>query len=100
MSHLKVYGIYHSVHSSYGPSRKETLPRGYKTLFILNSTEHEVYHAHKCWLFNIYKHDKYSIWELESKKVLSFQHYIFYEQLKFHAQLSWAWNFFITGLIL
>ena len=24
------------------------LARGYKTLFIPNSTEHEIYHAHKC----------------------------------------------------
>ena len=42
-------------------------PRDYKTFFMLNSTEHEIYHAHKCsnanncWHFNIYKHDKYKI---------------------------------------
>ena len=23
-------------------------PKGYKTFFMLNSTEHEIYHAHKC----------------------------------------------------
>ena len=27
---------------------KQTLVRGYKTFFMLNSTEHEIYHAHKC----------------------------------------------------
>ena len=38
-------------------------------------------------------HDKYSIWELESKKSLFFQHFSFYEELKlFHAQLSVAYN--------
>ena len=34
-----------------GPSRKEHLkirPQGYKTFFMLNSTEHKIYHAHKC----------------------------------------------------
>ena len=42
-------------------------PRGYKTLTMLNSAEHEIYPAHKCqnanycWHFNIYKHDKYNI---------------------------------------
>ena len=29
-------------------------PRGYKTLFMLNSAEHEIYPAHKCWHFRIY----------------------------------------------
>ena len=35
-------------------------PRGYKTFFILNSAEHEIYPAHKCqnanncWHLNIY----------------------------------------------
>ena len=24
------------------------MPRGYKTFFMLNSTEHEIYTAHKC----------------------------------------------------
>ena len=38
-----------------------------KTFFMLNSTEQEIYHAHKCWNanngwhFNIYKHDKNNI---------------------------------------
>ena len=25
-----------------------TRPRGYKKIFKLNSTEHEIYHSHKC----------------------------------------------------
>ena len=35
-------------------------PRGYKTFCMLNSAEHEIYPAHKCynadncWYFNIY----------------------------------------------
>ena len=46
-----------------------TKPRGYKTIFILNSAEHETYPTHKClntnncWHFNIYKQDKYNIRE-------------------------------------
>ena len=27
---------------------KAIRPRGYKTLFMLNSTEHTIYHAHEC----------------------------------------------------
>ena len=66
---------------------------------MLNSIEHEIYHAHKyknansCWHFNIYQHDKYNTCVFESKKlatrnVIIYQHFCFYEQLKFHAQLS------------
>ena len=29
-------------------------PRGYTTFSMLNSAEHEIYPAHKCWHFNIY----------------------------------------------
>ena len=43
----------------------KTRPRGYKTFFMLNLAEHEIYLAHKCfkkanncWHFNIYKQDK------------------------------------------
>ena len=38
----------------------EVRPRGYKTFFMLNSTEHKIYHAQKCykanncWHLNIY----------------------------------------------
>ena len=43
-------------------------------------------------LYNNYLHDKYTIWELESKSIL--QHSSFYVQLKLHAQFSWAWTMF------
>ena len=39
-------------------------PRGYKTFFMLNSTEHEIILAHKCqnanicWHFNVYERKK------------------------------------------
>ena len=42
-------------------------PQGYTTFFMLNSSEHKIYHAHNCknannrWHFNIYLHDKYNI---------------------------------------
>ena len=51
-------------------------PRGHRTFSMLTSAEHEIYPAHKClnanscWHFNIYKHDKYNIWETWSKKLL------------------------------
>ena len=38
--------------------------------------------------FNIYYHDKCNLGEFESKKVFTFQHFSFYEHLKFHAQWS------------
>ena len=28
--------------------RMASWPRGYKTFFMLNSTEHDFFHAHKC----------------------------------------------------
>ena len=37
-------------------------PRGYKTVFILNSAEHDIYPAHK-YEDVIYKHDNYNIRE-------------------------------------
>ena len=44
----------------------KTWPRSYKTFFMLNLGEQEIYPAHKCynancWHFNIYKQDKYNI---------------------------------------
>ena len=40
-----------------------TRPQGYKTFFMLNSTEHAIYPAHKysnanCWHVNIFEQDK------------------------------------------
>ena len=43
--------------------RITTWPRDYKTLFMLNSTEHGNFHAHNCqndnnsWRFNIYERE-------------------------------------------
>ena len=42
--------------------------------------------GNNCWHFNIYEYDKLNIREFES----IFQHFSFYEQLKFHAQFSLA----------
>ena len=33
-------------------------------------------------------HEKYNVWEFANMKKYIFQHFNFYEQLKFHAQLS------------
>ena len=37
----------HNSITIYGPHREKTWPRGYKTFFMLNSTEHEISTAHK-----------------------------------------------------
>ena len=47
---------------------------------------------------NINKHDKYNICEFESKTSLYFSELSFYEELKFHAQLSCAWKQFYNPL--
>ena len=52
-------------------------------LFVLNSTEHEIYQAHKCYNANINQHDKYitTSEHLKARKVFVFKHFRFYEQL-------------------
>ena len=43
------------------------------------------------WHNNIYKKDNYNISEcFNARKLFIFQQFRFYEQLKFHAQMSWA----------
>ena len=37
------------LHLLYGPRCKKTWPRGYKTVFILNKTEHEISTSHKIY---------------------------------------------------
>ena len=49
------------------PSTYAVMPRGYKVLLMLNSTEHEIYSAPKykksnnCLLLNLYEQDKFNI---------------------------------------
>ena len=38
---------------------------------------------------SIYEHDNTTSKSLKARKVFSFQHFSFYEQLKFHSQLSY-----------
>ena len=38
----------------------QTLPSGYKAVFMLNSTQHEIYPPH----FNIYQQNKYTLYAL------------------------------------
>ena len=51
----------------------EIRPQGYNTFFMLNSTEHEIFPAHKCenanncWHFNSYEREN-SILGLSKKK--------------------------------
>ena len=98
------YRIGHSLHlcpclvyaSSEGSGETSymTWPRVYKTFSMLNSAEHEIYPAHKCqnanncWHLNIYEQDKYNIERIKARNFFICQYFCFYEQLKFHAQLS------------
>ena len=72
-------------------------PRGYKTFFKLNSSEHEICPANKSqiinngeffWL-NIDEHENFS-----ANKYETIVGIFIYKQRKFHAQLSWAWKKF------
>ena len=56
---------------------------------MLNSTENEIYHANNVWYFkNVYEHENTSSESLKARTFFIFQHISFYEQLKFHSQLS------------
>ena len=58
-----------------GGTQADTWPRGFKTVFMLNSTEHEIYPAHKCWNannFTVSEQYKYNTWEFYSMNNLSF----------------------------
>ena len=65
--------------------------------YTSNHTLHEIYPANKyenannCWHFNIYSQDKYNVW---ARNIVIFQRFSLYAQLKFHAQLGWAWEQF------
>ena len=71
-----------------------TRARGYKTFFMLNSTEHENFPAHKCynanncWHFNIYERKNSILGLSEPKKSRFSGYFCTYVHLKFHAQLS------------
>ena len=39
------HGPYEKYRYSIYPEYSDTLPRGYKTFFMLNSAEHEIFHA-------------------------------------------------------
>ena len=72
-------------------------PRGYKTLFMLNSDEHEIYPAHvkcHCWHFNIMSIINTTSERLKAWSLFSCRYFSFYEQLKFRVQSSWTWKKF------
>ena len=57
-------GMANSVDSDQNAPFGAVWPRGYKTIFMLNSAEHEIFPAHKCknanncWHFNLYGQEK------------------------------------------
>ena len=55
---------------------------------MLNSTQYEIYHAHKYWHFNIYKHGQISMINTTSECLKARKYFSFYEQMRCHAQLS------------
>ena len=72
----------------------EACPRGYKSFFMLNSAEHEIYPAGNvkmptivCILAFISRINTISEC-FKARKVVIFHHFTFYELLKFHTQLS------------
>ena len=74
-----------------GPTRAWS--RDYKTFLMLNSTEHKF-----IMLINVKVPTIISMINIISDNLNArksfLQHFRFYEQLKFHAQLSWAWKQF------
>ena len=66
---------------------------------MLNSAKPEIFPVHKCWHVNHCWHltfmsRKNSIQGLHEPEKWWISWYFYtYEHLKFHAQLSWAWNF-------
>ena len=64
--------------------------QGYKTFLMLNSAEYDMYHAQKCKIVGILTFISMISTPSESlkaRKVIIFQNFSFYEQLKFHTQL-------------
>ena len=47
---------------------RQVWPRGYKTFYMLSSTEQEIYHAHKCEKFQLV--GIYNMREFDSKKFI------------------------------
>ena len=73
-------------------------PQGYKTFFMLNSAEHEIFHSSTSQITNnakffLAKHNW--AWNFPANKYENANycwHFHIYKQRKFHAQLSWAWK--------
>ena len=64
-------------------------PRGYKTFFKLNSTDHGIYHAHfNYWHFTFISMINRTSEKLKARNFFVCGYFSFYEQLKFRAQLS------------
>ena len=64
-------------------------PKGNLTFSMLNSAEHEIYPAHECYaIVGILTFISMIKTTSEQKNFFICQYSSFYEQLKFHAQLS------------
>ena len=63
----------------------KTRPQSYKTFFILNSSEHDRYLAHK---FTFISMINTTSERLKARNFSICPYFSFYEMLKFHAQLS------------
>ena len=78
----------------------EIWPQGYKTFFVLNSTEHEIFLFINVKMPTIvgiltFMSGKNSIPDIsETKKSHMSWYFYTYVHLKFHAQLSWVWKKF------
>ena len=70
-------------------------PRGYKTFFILNSAEHEIYPAHVkmptiVGILTFISMINTTSERLKARNFFNCRYFSFYEQFKFSAQLSCA----------
>ena len=81
-------------------------PRGYKTFFMLNSTEHEIFLLINVKMPTIigiltFMSGKNSILGTSEPKKCQISWYFYtYGHSKFHAQLSWAWKKFYNLFLL
>ena len=61
---------------------------------MLNSAEHEMYPSHKpmVGILSFISMINSTAEILKARNFFIFRYFSFYEQLKYHAQLSWAWK--------
>ena len=70
---------------------------GFKTSFMLSSTVHEIYPSRKNGILAFISMINTRSERFKACNFFICQYFSFYEQLKFRAQVNWAWKSFITS---